>query len=81
MVTTPALDPATLAQLPGIDELKVQGTSARFRTTDATATLAALTQLLQSQRADLIDLQVRKSSLEDVFLRLTDTGDSTGRTI
>ena len=81
VVTTPALDPATLAQLPGIDELKVQGTSARFRTTDATATLAALTQLLQSQRVDLIDLQVRKSSLEDVFLRLTDTGDSTGQTV
>lgn len=81
IVTTPALDPATLSQLPGIDELSVQGASARFRTTDATATLAALTQLLQSQRVELIDLQVRKASLEDVFLRLTDTGDSTARTV
>ena len=71
IVSAPALDHASLANLPGVEELHVDGATARFRTTQTTATLAALTALLERQRVELIDLQVRKASLEDVFLQLT----------
>lgn len=73
VVTEPALDRTKLAALPGIEELHVDDRTARFRTTQTTATLAALTALLTSTRAELIDLQVRKATLEDVFLQLTGT--------
>lgn len=72
VVSHPPLAAALLIQLPGVEELQVQGGTARFRTTQTTATLAGLTTLLQKQQAELIDLQVRKATLEDVFLRLTD---------
>jgi ABC-2 type transport system ATP-binding protein len=71
LVTAPALDRERLAVLTGVEELTVDDRTARFRTTDPTATLAALTALLASTRVELIDLQVRKASLEDVFLQFT----------
>lgn len=71
IVTEPALDPSRVATLPGAEDVHVDANSARFRTTQATATLAALTALLESQKAELIDLQIRKATLEDVFIRLT----------
>jgi ABC-2 type transport system ATP-binding protein len=71
IVTEPPLEPARLATLPGIEELQLEGNLARFRTTQTIATLAALTALVEAQRAELIDLQVRKATLEDVFMRLT----------
>ena len=72
VVTSTPLGQSALERLPGIDELRIDGATARFRTTQATATLAALTAVLEQQRAELIDLQVRKASLEDVFLQFTD---------
>jgi ABC-2 type transport system ATP-binding protein len=76
IVTEPALDRASLAALPGVEELQVDDHTARFRTTQTTSTLAALTALLTTSRAELIDLQVRKATLEDVFLQLTGTEKS-----
>ena len=72
VVVNPPVAAALIAQLPGVEELEVQGGTTRFRTTQTTATLAALTALIDRQRVELIDLQVRKASLEDVFLGFTD---------
>ena len=38
---------------------------------DATPAVAALMRLIEESRAELIDLHVRKATLEDVFLALT----------
>ena len=48
--------------------------AALVRSQDITATLAGLAALLREQRVELVDLQVRKASLEDVFLKLTNVG-------
>ena len=76
LATAPALEPARLAELPGVRDLAAEGEVRRFRTADATGTLGALTQLLAREGAELVELQVRKASLEDVFLRLTRDGAS-----
>ncbi len=75
LVTSTPLDPKKLAALPGVSALAGEGTEARFQTSHATATLAALTALLTEQRAEVVELQVKKASLEDVFLRLTREGE------
>jgi ABC-2 type transport system ATP-binding protein len=74
LVTSRPLELARLSALPGAADAAASdetGTAFHFQTIDATATLAALMRLLQEARVELLDLQVRKASLEDVFLRLT----------
>jgi len=74
LVTSRPLELARLSALPGAADVAATdetGTAFHFQTADATATLAALMRLLQEARVELLDLQVRKASLEDVFLRLT----------
>ncbi len=71
LTTARSLDPAALARVVGVTELRIEGATVHFRTADAAQTLAALVQFLAAQRAEIIDLQVRKASLEDVFLKLT----------
>ncbi len=71
LVTAKQVAASRLATLPSIEGLEVEGHSARFRTTDAVALLAALTRLLDTEQTQLVDLHIRKGSLEDVFLRLT----------
>ena len=77
VVTEPGLDPRRLAGLPGVEELHLHDRTARFRTKQTNTTIAALTALLAETRAELIDLQVRKATLEDVFLQLTE-GEKSG---
>lgn len=74
LVTRQPLDEKRLGRLAGVEELRCEGTSATFRTTDATRTLAALTQLLVETGGEIVDLKVQKASLEDVFLGLTRSG-------
>lgn len=73
------LDRARLAALPHVAELQIgpAGNAATFRTTRATETLAALTALLAAQGLETVELTVRKASLEDVFLNLTETPAAT----
>ncbi len=71
-VTSRPLAPAALAALPGVSDLRGEGTAVQFHTSDATASLAALAGLLAASKIELIELQVKKASLEDVFLRLTE---------
>ena len=73
LVTAEPLDPAVLASLPGVQELSCDGARARFRTTSVGRSVAELMKLLEAQRADLVELQVRKATLEDVFIDLTGT--------
>ena len=74
IATTQPLAQDHWTKLPGAEGLECGGNSARFRTRTATATLAALTRMLADQQIDIVDLEVRKASLEDVFLGLTRVG-------
>lgn len=71
LVTSRVVGENRLATLPAIEGLVCVENVARFRTTDAIAVLAALTRVLDAQQIDIVDLQIKRSSLEDVFLGLT----------
>jgi ABC-2 type transport system ATP-binding protein len=78
LLTARPLDPVRLAAVLGVRELTRDSADAqrvRFRTNDATATLAGLTRLLEETNIEVLDLRVRKASLEDVFLGLTRATD------
>ena len=84
LVATRPIDRARLAALPGVSEITMDASEhgaadVRLQTTNATATLAGLTRLLEELRAEVVELHVRKASLEDVFLGLTRTNDDDGR--
>ncbi len=74
----PPIDRAEFARLAGVEDLRVEGGGAEFRTAQAAATLAALAALLERERSELIALQVRKASLEDVFIGLAGGEDRSG---
>ena len=71
IVTAKPLDAIALAGVPGAAEVRIDGTIATFSTTRAAEAVAALTQLVLAQRNELLELTVRKATLEDVFLALT----------
>ena len=76
LVTRRAIGRDRLLALAGVRELASAGEGrVRFQTIDATATLAALAPLLEAERADVLELHVRKASLEEVFLGLTRAED------
>ncbi|MDA0991866.1 MAG: ABC transporter ATP-binding protein, partial [Verrucomicrobia bacterium] len=74
LVTTPPLEFAALAALPGVTDLEQEGGSANFRSLDAIATLSALPAFLRQQSVELVELRMRKASLEEIFIRLTHPG-------
>ncbi|MFZ9746461.1 MAG: ABC transporter ATP-binding protein [Opitutaceae bacterium] len=65
------LDPERLAGLPGVSGWEPRPDGGRFETEDPAGTLAALAPLLAAPGVELLELQVRRASLEDVFLQLT----------
>ena len=69
---TPGLDVVALGKLPSSRGAREE-TSGKYaiETGDARALLAELTPWLRDRGADLTELRVGRSSLEDVFLRLT----------
>ena len=78
LVTSGPIARDRLSTLPAISQLELTpgdefrtGSEVCFQTSDPIATLAALTRLLGETRVELIDLHLRKASLEDVFLGLT----------
>jgi ABC-2 type transport system ATP-binding protein len=85
LITTQPIERSKLMALPGVSETggtdwgPASGGEVRFQTANATATLAALTRLLEEVRADVVELHVRKASLEEVFLQLTRTDADGGR--
>jgi hypothetical protein len=74
VVTTQPIERARLERLPGVQELTYDdGVRARFRTTAVGPTVAELMRLLDGSGNELVELLVRKASLEDVFIELTGT--------
>ncbi len=83
LVTEPVLNVERLARVVGVRELRVRGDgkiraaqdiaggAVTFRTDRPAETLAALAALIAEQRVELVELQVKKASLEDVFVGLT----------
>ena len=71
LTTVPALDPADLAQVSGVEELICDANRARFKTITVSRTIAALMSLVETRGVVIADLQVRKATLEDVFIELT----------
>ena len=65
------IDPAALTRLPGLRALRCEGLSWDFETDEAAPVVTALLALLAAQGATLWELEVKRSSLEDVFLKLT----------
>lgn len=72
LATGSGLDPTLLAEVAGVTDLEYEGAVVRFRTADATEALARLMPRLAAARVEIVELQVRKATLEDVFLRLTE---------
>jgi ABC-2 type transport system ATP-binding protein len=84
LVTTQPIDSSRIVALPGVSEFRELGGTAessevQFQTSNATTTLAALTRLIEEERANVVELHLRKASLEDVFLQLTRTGANGAR--
>ena len=71
VVTARAIDPSMLAGISSVQDLRCDGTKASFRTLEVTRTLAAVLRALDEAGAEVTDLHVRKSRLEDLFLELT----------
>ena len=62
---------ASLAALPGVSGWEARPDGGTFETENAAATLAGLAPLLAAPGVELLELQVRRASLEEVFLQLT----------
>jgi ABC-2 type transport system ATP-binding protein len=65
------LDGNMLGGLPDVEGLVCEGATAKFRTTNVNATVAALVARLDRHGIEMTELHVQKASLEDVFLELT----------
>jgi ABC-2 type transport system ATP-binding protein len=75
VTTVPAIAAAEWGKLPGASEVqaaRAEGGAVTFRTERPTETLAALAALVAARRVELVELLVRKASLEDVFVGLTE---------
>ena len=57
--------------VPGVERLQREGDGLTLHSSDAGATLSALTAMAAAGRIDIDGLHVRRPTLEDVFLRLT----------
>lgn len=71
LTTVPPLDSEGLAALAGAQELACEGNRIRFRTATVNRTLRDLLALVEARGAAISDLQVRRATLEDVFIELT----------
>jgi ABC-2 type transport system ATP-binding protein len=77
LVTAAPVDPADLARLPDVRDVEGQGCDLRVYTTHAPRTLAALSARLETIGVEIVELHLRKATLEDVFLELTGRGHET----
>jgi ABC-2 type transport system ATP-binding protein len=74
-VTPAAIDASMIADIAGIEDVVIDRTRTTFRTRTANATVAELLRRLDTREIEIIDLRIRKASLEDVFIRLTSSQD------
>ena len=71
LVTVRPVAAGRLVALPAVQDVAVEGNVATFRVARPTEMLAALTPLLAAEKNEIVDLQIRQASLEDVFIALT----------
>jgi ABC-2 type transport system ATP-binding protein len=69
--TATPLVSAEVSVMPGVVGAHIDGGTCSLRTRDVGATITALLALLESADNPLLDIQVHRPSLEDVFLELT----------
>ncbi len=69
--TARPLDGALVGSLPGVVSREPQANGWRLGTTDVNQTISALVTHVGSQGNELLDLQIHRPSLEDVFIELT----------
>jgi ABC-2 type transport system ATP-binding protein len=69
--TSALLDASTLAALPEVTAVEPAEQGWRLTTDNITRCIVNVVQLVESQNLQLIDLQIRRPRLEDVFLQLT----------
>ncbi|MFN7961200.1 MAG: ABC transporter ATP-binding protein [Thermoanaerobaculia bacterium] len=72
------LDPAPLAAA-GAQAEGREGEYHRFATQDPSAALVALAELLQSRRARLLDIRMKRPNLESLYLELVGAPDEAGQ--
>lgn len=80
IATSRPLSPDALTRLPSVEDLHTESghTVATWTTRQATESVAALLRLLAQEKNELFELQVKKASLEDVFLALTREKENLG---
>lgn len=71
LVTAEPIRRESLADIPGVQDVVLDGVTVRFRTADVSRTLAAVMATLDSQGIEVAELQMRKATLEDVLIELT----------
>ena len=74
LTTSRPLPMAGLAALPGVTKVDIDAANAmtvRFQVASPTTVLPLLAKLVEEADVEILDLSIRKASLEDVFLRLT----------
>jgi ABC-2 type transport system ATP-binding protein len=67
------VDSGLLAGVPGLEAVECNGVGIRLRASNVTRAIADVMTRLDAHGVGLVDLQVRKATLEDVFLELTGT--------
>jgi ABC-2 type transport system ATP-binding protein len=65
------LDPGRVAALPGVANYSQQAMSWLVGTTDVNQTISVLVRELAATNNELLDLQIQRPTLEDVFIELT----------
>jgi ABC-2 type transport system ATP-binding protein len=68
--TERAIDGKALTKLAGVSKVSGDGLTVQLSTNDSTRTIQALLPLLAAAHAGLVDLHLRRASLEEVFLDL-----------
>ena len=69
--TTRPLDASQMASLPGVVGQQPHSHGWNLTTTEVNRTISGLVQLLEATGNEMLDLQIHRPSLEDVFLQLT----------
>ena len=71
LTTTPALRAEDVAPVTGVEDVVWEGDRVRFTTAEATRSVASLMTVIEARGVSITELQVRKATLEDVFIELT----------
>jgi ABC-2 type transport system ATP-binding protein len=69
--TTRPLEPTQVSKLPCVTNHCLQAQNWRLDTTNVNQTISGLVRLLESSNNEMLDLQIQRPTLEDVFIELT----------